>query len=149
MPVGPVSTRSRPTGDLDPVVPLWRTSTSSQANGSEPATNPYTPQEVCSSAGRGTGYYIQRWSSFIGGVTYQLYSGSSGSSCVVTMKTDHLGTATPVSATLEALGMTPVSDSGPATYYAGPVILQANGKCVRFGGSTGTGSTSAPFGGCG
>lgn len=113
------------------------------------SSNPYTPQRVCDAAGKGTGFYVQRSSSFSGGVTYQLYSGATGSNCVVTMKTDYVGVATPVSATLEVQGLTPVSDGGSFKYYAGPVILQAKGKCVRFGGSTGTGSTSGPFGNCG
>jgi serine/threonine protein kinase len=114
-----------------------------------PTSNLYTPQKVCDSAGRGTGFSIQRSGAFNGGVTYQLYNAATGFTCVVTMKTQYLGTATPVSATLEVQGVTPVSQSGSFKYYAGPVLLQGKGKCVSFSGSTATGSTHAPLSNCG
>ncbi|WP_214411982.1 serine/threonine protein kinase [Sphaerisporangium fuscum] len=114
-----------------------------------PASNPYTPQQVCNSAGQGSGYYVQRQGSFDGGVTYLLYSSSSGTNCVVTMKTDKIGESSTVAATLEVQGSSPRTESGSFKYYAGPVIAEAKGKCVRFAGSTSSGSTSAPFGNCG
>ncbi len=114
-----------------------------------PASNPYTPQKVCNSAGKGTGFYVQRSSAFSGGVTYQLYNASTGSNCVVTLKTTSIGKASPVSATLEVQGAGPMSDGGSFQYYAGPVIAEAKGKCVRFSGSAGGGSTSVPFANCG
>ncbi|MEV7969718.1 serine/threonine protein kinase [Sphaerisporangium sp. NPDC088356] len=113
------------------------------------ASNPYTPQKVCDTAGKGTGFYVQRSSAFSGGVTYQLYSAATGSNCVVTMKTTSIGKASPVSATLEVQGSSPMSDGGSFQYYAGPVIAQAKGKCVKFSGSAGAGSTSVPFANCG
>ncbi|MEO3810500.1 hypothetical protein ABGB17_15990 [Sphaerisporangium sp. B11E5] len=112
-------------------------------------TNPYNPQRICNSAGKGTGFGLQRSSAFTGGVTYQFYDAATGANCVVTMKTSNIGTATPVSATLEVQGQAPVTDKGSFSYYAGPVILTAKGKCVRFTGTAGTASTSVPFGNCG
>lgn len=114
-----------------------------------PSTNPYIPQGVCDAAGNGTGYTIQSSSRFNGGAAYLLYNATNGNNCVVTMKTQYLGVATQVSATLEVQGLAPVSISGSFKYYAGPVILQGKGKCLKFGGSTAAGSTTAPFGNCG
>ncbi|GAA1512340.1 hypothetical protein GCM10009677_51680 [Sphaerisporangium rubeum] len=111
--------------------------------------NPYEPQRICDSAGKGTGFYVQRSSSFAGGVTYQLYSAAAGANCVVTLKTGNLGKATPVSATLEVQGQAPLTDKGSYSYYAGPVIAAAKGKCVRFTGTVGTAATSVPYGNCG
>jgi hypothetical protein len=112
-------------------------------------SNPYNPQRVCDSAGKGTGFYVQRSSVFVGAVTYQLYNGATGATCVVTIKTANVGAATPVSATLEVQGLAPVTDKGSFGYYAGPVILPAKGKCVRFTGTAGTASTTVPYANCG
>ncbi|MGW3370327.1 serine/threonine protein kinase, partial [Streptosporangium canum] len=105
-----------------------------------PRSNPYTPQQAC-----GSGYYVQRSASFPGGTTYQLYNTSTGTNCVVTMKTADVGTATTVWATLEVQGGGAKTERGNYEYYAGGVILSSKGKCVRFsgggpGGSTGTSS---------
>ncbi|WP_189144513.1 serine/threonine protein kinase [Nonomuraea glycinis] len=108
------------------------------------AKNPYTPAQVC-----GSGYNVQRFQSFAGGVTYQLWSDSAGQNCVVTMKTLNVGKKTAVSATLEVQGGGSKTDSGSFEYYAGPVKLPAKGKCVRFSGSSTTGSTSADWASCG
>ncbi|MEV4752560.1 serine/threonine protein kinase, partial [Streptosporangium sp. NPDC049248] len=106
--------------------------------------NPYTPQQVC-----GSGYYVQRSDSFSGGTTYQLYNASAGSNCVVTMKSANVGTATSIWATLEVQGGGSRTDRGNYEYYAGPVILSAKGKCVRFSGGGPGGSTGADWANCG
>ncbi|MEU4326329.1 serine/threonine protein kinase [Nonomuraea dietziae] len=106
--------------------------------------NPHTATGVC-----GSGYYVQRQSSFSGGTTYQLYNSGSGQNCVVTMKTTNVGKETPVSATLEVQGGGSKTDSGNFKYYAGPVYLPAAGKCVKYSGSAGSGSTSAGWANCG
>ncbi|WP_285772949.1 hypothetical protein [Microtetraspora sp. NBRC 13810] len=112
-------------------------------------SNPYTATQVCNSGGHGSGFYVQRQSSFGGGVVYQLYSTSSGYNCVVTMKTSNVGKATQVHASLEAQNGGSDSDSGAYEYYAGPVMVQAKGKCVRYSGGGDGGSTSAGWGNCG
>ncbi|MEV4168422.1 protein kinase [Nonomuraea sp. NPDC049709] len=107
--------------------------------------NPYTAAQVC-----GGGFVVQRSSSFTGGTTYQLWNNSTGQNCVVTLKSGaDVGRSTRVSATLEVQGGGSKTDAGNFEYYAGPVILAAKGKCVRYSGSTGSGSTSAGWANCG
>ncbi|MFG1703411.1 protein kinase [Nonomuraea sp. M3C6] len=107
--------------------------------------NPYTATQVC-----GGGFSVQRQSSFSGGTTYQLWNNGTGQNCVVTIKSGtDVGKATPMSATLEVQGGGSQTDSGNFEYYAGPVKLSAKGKCVRYSGSSGSGSTSAGWGNCG
>ncbi|MEU7896847.1 serine/threonine-protein kinase [Nonomuraea sp. NPDC049152] len=105
--------------------------------------NPHTASQVC-----GPGFYVQRQSSFTGGTTYQMYNSSTGTNCVVTMKTTDIGKATPVSATLEVQGGGSQTDSGNFEFYAGPVKLPAKGKCVKYSGSTSSGSTGSDWGNC-
>jgi hypothetical protein len=109
-----------------------------------PVRNPYTPEQVC-----GAGFYVQRSSTLTGGAIYQLYNTSTGENCVVTIKTADVGKATPVSATLEVQGGVSKTDSGSYEYYAGPVKLQAKGKCVRYLGRVGGTGASADWGNCG
>ncbi|GLW05022.1 hypothetical protein Misp01_01520 [Microtetraspora sp. NBRC 13810] len=109
-----------------------------------PRSNPYTATQVC-----GPGFYVQRSGAFTGGTTYQLYNGSTGENCVVTIKTADVGRATQVSATLEVQGGGSQTDSDAYEYYAGPVILPAKGKCVRFSGGVGRESTEAGWANCG
>ncbi|MGW3342923.1 protein kinase domain-containing protein [Nonomuraea rubra] len=112
---------------------------------SPPKPNPYSATQVC-----GSGFVVQRSSSFSGGTTYQLWNNGTGQNCVVTLKSGaNVGKSTPVSATLEVQGGASQTDSGNYEYYAGPVKLPAKGKCVRYSGSAGSGSTSAPWGNCG
>ncbi|MEV1245788.1 serine/threonine protein kinase [Nonomuraea sp. NPDC049750] len=120
------------------------TKTTAKPTPTPPKTNPYTPTQVC-----GSGFSVQRSGSFAGGVTYQLYNSGSGENCVVTMKTTNVGVKSQVSATLDVQGGGSRTDSGSYDYYAGPVKLPAKGKCVKFSGSTASGSTSAPYGNCG
>ncbi|MEO3886181.1 protein kinase [Nonomuraea sp. B5E05] len=110
-----------------------------------PKKNPYSATGVCKG-----GFVVQRSSSFEGGTTYQLWNNSTGQNCVVTLKSGaDVGKATKVSATLEVKGGSSKTDSGNFEYYAGPVILSAKGKCVRYSGSTSHGSTSADWANCG
>ncbi|MFC7380815.1 serine/threonine protein kinase [Sphaerisporangium rhizosphaerae] len=143
------SVSARPTGTRTPAPRPTVTRTATATPAPKPATNPFTPQQVCNGSGKGTGFAVQRQSAFTGGVTYQLYNLATGFNCVVTMKTQNIGVLSPVSATLEVQGSAPVSESGSFKYYAGPVVMQGKGKCVRFSGSAGSGSTAAPFGNCG
>jgi hypothetical protein len=124
--------------------PAPEKTTQKTAPASEQMKNPYKPMQVC-----GSGFSIQRAQPFAGGVTYQLWSDKAGQNCVVTMKTTNVGQKTPVSATLEVQGGDSRTDSGNFEYYAGPVKLPARGKCVRFSGSVGSGSTSAGWASCG
>ncbi|GAA1674883.1 hypothetical protein GCM10009733_084910 [Nonomuraea maheshkhaliensis] len=110
-----------------------------------PVKNPYTATQVC-----GGGFVVQRSSSFSGGTTYQLWNNSTSQNCVVTLKSGaNVGKETPVSATLEVQGGGSKTDSGSFKWYAGPVKLSAAGKCVRYSGSAGSGSTSAGWANCG
>ncbi|MEV4367162.1 protein kinase [Nonomuraea sp. NPDC049637] len=107
--------------------------------------NPYTPTQVC-----GSGFVVQRSTSYTGGATYQLYNNSTGQNCVVTLKSGpDVGKATPVSATLEVQGGPSNTDRGNYEYYAGPVKLLAKGKCVRYSGSAGIGNTQVDWANCG
>jgi hypothetical protein len=110
-----------------------------------PKTNPYSAAQVC-----GSGFAVQRSSSFNGGATYQLYNNSTGQNCVVTLKSGaNVGKSTPVSATLEVQNGDSRTDSGNYEYYAGPVKLPAKGKCVRYSGGAGSANTSAGWANCG
>ncbi|WP_239137492.1 serine/threonine protein kinase [Sphaerisporangium rufum] len=131
----------RPTRTASPRPTVTRTVT---PRPTASAGNPYTPQQVCNSGGRG-GFTVQRSSAFSGGVVYQLGNGA-GAYCVVTMKTQYVGVPTSVSATLEVSGAAPASDSGAFKHYAGPVILDGKGRCVRFGGGAGSATTSSACG---
>ncbi|MFF5213623.1 serine/threonine protein kinase, partial [Streptosporangium sp. NPDC000396] len=106
--------------------------------------NPYNPQQVC-----GSGYYLQRSGSFSGGTTHQLYNTSTGTTCVVTMKSTDVGTATSVWATLEVQNGGSKTDRGNYEYYAGPVYLPSKGKCVRYTGGGPAGNTGADWANCG
>ncbi|XVQ87365.1 protein kinase domain-containing protein [Microbispora siamensis] len=109
-----------------------------------PARNPYSAAQVC-----GSGFYVQHSSPLAAGTVYQLYNASTGENCVVTIKTTDVGKATPVSATLEVQGGGSKTDSGSYEYYAGPVKLQAKGKCVRYSGRVGSAGASSDWGNCG
>lgn len=106
--------------------------------------NPYAPAQVC-----GAGFYVQRSQSFSGGETFQLYNAGTEQNCVVTMKYAGVGKESPVSATLDVQGGGSATDSGNFKYYAGPVKLDAPGKCVKFSGSVGAEGTSADWANCG
>ncbi|WP_157252327.1 serine/threonine protein kinase [Nonomuraea typhae] len=106
--------------------------------------NPHTPTSAC-----GSGFAVQRSTPLDGGTVYQLYNSGTGENCVVTMKTANVGVKTPVRATLEVQGGESKSDSGDFEYYAGPVKLQARGKCVQYSGSVGSATGGQGWGNCG
>jgi Peptidase family M23 len=117
-----------------------RTYTSNNCGG---GGNPYTPEEVC-----GSGYSVID-SAALGtaGRVYLLYS--SGTNCVVTLKSTNLGPGSAVSAFLEPQGSTRTTDSGSFSYYAGPVKRSAPSTCVKWGGSVGSNTYTSPFEHCG
>ncbi|MFJ2034399.1 serine/threonine protein kinase, partial [Streptosporangium sp. NPDC087985] len=84
---------ARPTVAPTPpsAVTVKPTPTPQPSSPAPPASRPnlYSPQQVC-----GSGYYVQRSAPFSGGTVYQLYNTSTGSNCVVTMKSTDVGTAT-------------------------------------------------------
>ncbi|WP_233509956.1 protein kinase domain-containing protein [Actinomadura craniellae] len=137
----PQNAPSRPPGSKPPAAPPPGTG---GTGGGTQRTNPYTAQQVC-----GGGYYVQRSSAFSGGRTYQLYNTSTKNNCVVTLKTVDVGRPTRVWAKLEAQGGGTRSDSGSFSYYAGPVYVEAPGKCVRYSGGVGSASTSVGWANCG
>ncbi|WP_336214200.1 spore-associated protein A [Nonomuraea sp. LPB2021202275-12-8] len=93
-----------------------------------------TPQSVC-----GSGYRVidslpistgKLWAT-----VYLLYNGGNGYNCVVTMKATDLGTATYTEARIQVSGSSTIHrDRGNFTTYAGPVRVNAAGKCVQYGG---------------
>ncbi|WP_246178762.1 serine/threonine protein kinase [Actinomadura decatromicini] len=143
-------TPAGPNSSQQPGAPQQPGSTSTKGGGGgastptkEPA-NKYTPQAACNSGGHGGGYYVQRSMGVSGGTAYQLYN-SSGYNCAVTMKTQHVGTKSPVSVWIQKQGGSQVVDSGSFAWYAGPVYVKAPGACVRFGGN----GRTAAYANCG
>ncbi|MER6983516.1 hypothetical protein [Streptomyces carpinensis] len=59
--------------------------------------------------------------------------------CAVTTP-DHPGRKQAMSVTVQARGNRPVTDKGRYSYHAGPVTVHAGHRCVRVGGSVGSGS---------
>ncbi|GGK50591.1 hypothetical protein Ppa06_08990 [Planomonospora parontospora subsp. parontospora] len=108
-----------------------------------PPAGLFSPQEVC-----GAGYVPQRSLSFNGGTVHQLYNASTGNNCVVTVKSSDVGKASQLWATLEVQGGGSLTDRGSFEYYAGPVVLPAKGKCVRFSGGGPGGQASSDWGNC-
>ncbi|WP_344917985.1 serine/threonine protein kinase [Streptosporangium oxazolinicum] len=106
--------------------------------------NPHTPERVC-----GPGFSVQRHAPFKGGTTYQLFNSATKNVCVVTLKNVDVGVASPLWATLEVQGGQTRTDRGNYEYYAGPVILSAQGKCVRFNGGGPAGSAALGWVNCG
>ncbi|MEU4538760.1 serine/threonine protein kinase [Streptosporangium sp. NPDC023825] len=106
-------------------------------------TNPYTPEKVC-----GLNYSVQRQAPFKGGTVYQLFNSVTKNTCVVTLKSMDVGVASPLWVTLEVQGGPSKSDRGNYEYYAGPVVLPAQGKCVRLNGGTPSGSSALDWGSC-
>ncbi|MEU5803220.1 serine/threonine protein kinase [Streptomyces sp. NPDC047804] len=97
-----------------------------------------TPAQKAVSA-CGSSYYVQRQYSLGLGqnvTVFLLYSSSTGNNCVVTVKHENVGayygTATGLGAGIQAEGGSMKKDDDDYKYYAGPVYLNAPGKCVRF-----------------
>lgn len=92
-----------------------------------------TPESVC-----GSGYRIidsvpiktpRLWAT-----SYLLYN-NNGYNCVVTWKNTNLGVRTYTEARIQVQGSSTIHrNGGNFTTYAGPVRVQAGGKCVQFGG---------------
>jgi hypothetical protein len=87
---------------------------------------------------------VQRSLSVSGGTAYLLYN-SSTYNCAVTIKTQKVGTKSPVSVWIQKQGGSSIADSGSFAWYAGPVYVKAPDACVRFGGN----GRTAPYGNCG
>lgn len=94
--------------------------------------NADTPVSVC-----GGGSYRVLESHDLGGIAtvYLLYNGSTN--CVITWKTAYVGTKTAVQAALGIWGQTGPAevDAGQFGYYAGPVKVNAPGKCIGWMGT--------------
>ncbi|WP_280235726.1 hypothetical protein [Nocardia cyriacigeorgica] len=67
---------------------------------------------------------------------YLLYNGRTN--CAVTWKTQGIGTKTYMGVSIGIWGNTgpALVDAGMFAYYAGPVKVDAPGKCIGWGGST-------------
>ncbi|MBF6099542.1 hypothetical protein [Nocardia cyriacigeorgica] len=63
---------------------------------------------------------------------YLMYNGRTN--CVVTWKKIDIGKKTWTGADVGLWGGNPVVDFGQYAYYAGPVKVDAAGKCIRWGG---------------
>ncbi|MEU8797236.1 protein kinase [Spirillospora sp. NPDC048819] len=145
-PSGPNSSQ-KPGTPQKPGDPKPTSSTGGGGGGTTPDKEPankYSPQQVCNSGGHGGGYYVQRSLSVSGGTAYLMYN-SSTYNCAVTIKTQNVGTKSPVSVWIQKQGGSTIADSGQFAWYAGPVYVKAPGACVRFGGN----GRSAPYGNCG
>lgn len=91
--------------------------------------NAATPASVC-----GSGYRVIDTHALGSLATiYLLYNGRTN--CAVTWKTAHVGVKTVTMVRLGIWGQnTPQEDSGMFAYYAGPVKVDAPGKCIGWGG---------------
>lgn len=91
--------------------------------------NAATPVSVC-----GGGSYRVIDSRNLGGIAtlYLLYNGRTN--CVVTWKTVDIGIKTLTQAGLNIWGRPFIVDSGMFAYYAGPVKVDAAGKCIGWAG---------------
>lgn len=107
-----------------------------------PASAAASPASVC-----GSGYYVQRSHNLPNATVYLMYNGSHN--CVVTVKTGQLNQATRTTAGLQVEGRSWSYDVGNYQSYAGPVIEQASGKCVRFFGFHGGQDFTSAWGNCG
>ncbi|MGI5486663.1 hypothetical protein [Microtetraspora malaysiensis] len=68
------------------------------------------------------------------GVTYVLYNRRNGKNCAVTIKTKYVGKP---SYTYVGLNVENGTDAGQGAWfkrYAGPIYVNARGKCVRYSG---------------
>ncbi|MEU4232589.1 hypothetical protein AB0F17_50545 [Nonomuraea sp. NPDC026600] len=102
-----------------------------------------TPEQVC-----GSGFNtvalgrmpVADQTNTVRGHVYLLYSPYTGEHCVVTIKSDFVGTSSRVTATLLVQSVAfiaprKVEDLGNFKYYAGPVKVNAKGRCVSFKGT--------------
>ncbi|MEU7860132.1 hypothetical protein [Nonomuraea sp. NPDC049141] len=107
------------------------------------AASGYTPEQLCGSGfntvalGRMS---VTDQTNTLRGHVYLLYSPYTGEHCVVTIKSDFVGTPTMTTATLlvrSGIFTAPHKEEDPGNfkYYAGPVKTNARGKCVSFRGT--------------
>jgi hypothetical protein len=122
------------------------------------AASGYTPEQLC-----GSGFHrvalgtrpVSDQTNTVRGHVHLLYSAYTGQHCVVTIKSDFVGTPTSTTATLLVKNIAfaaPLTyeDPGDFKYYAGPVKANAHGKCVSFKGTIDSpGSTVRASGGWG
>ncbi|WP_228799441.1 hypothetical protein, partial [Nocardia cyriacigeorgica] len=93
--------------------------------------NAATPASVC-----GSGYRVIDTHDLGGLATmYLLYNGRTN--CAVTWKTQGVGTRTSTGVSLGIWGSSGPAqvDAGMFTHYAGPVKVDAPGKCIGWGGA--------------
>jgi serine/threonine-protein kinase len=103
-----------------------------------PAANPYTAKQIC-----GPSYFLAQdipLRSNNGAVQMGrlklLFSGETGKSCGVLLKTRQIGrpTFTQVSVARSARKPRWIENKGFFSYYAGPVYAKGTPACVRIGG---------------
>ncbi len=87
------------------------------------------------------------------GLTVLGYSAKTRKNCAVTFKTARIGTPSLTAVSLRKQGGRFRTDKGKFKYYAGPVYVNAPGRCVQFGGlvkvKAGLAVGRTPFGNCG
>ncbi|MBO3742153.1 hypothetical protein [Actinoplanes flavus] len=92
--------------------------------------NPYSASAIC-----GSGYTVIDKAVKEGKFyMYLLYSSSTGKNCAVTLKQTNLGVKTLTDVYIIPETGTPDEDYGSFEYYAGPVYVNAAGKCITWGG---------------
>ncbi|MEU5943845.1 hypothetical protein ABZ807_32910 [Micromonospora sp. NPDC047548] len=111
---------------------------------SSPAMAASSPIAAC---GGGSYHVIDSHAYGSSATTYLLYNGSTN--CVVTWKTGAAGNAAWVRAVVQVYGSPGVVDADYYRYYAGPVKVNAPGKCIMWGGSYGSQWYESPFEHCG
>ncbi|MEV0145233.1 MULTISPECIES: hypothetical protein [unclassified Nonomuraea] len=99
---------------------------------SGPAAAASSPVEAC---GGGSYHVIDSHAFGSSAITYLLYNGTTN--CVVTWKTGARGNTTYVEARLRHSSMYFDVDPGHYQYYAGPVKVNAGGRCIMWGGGYG------------
>ena len=106
----------------------------------------YTPERAC-----GSGFQVLNehtrpvtdHTNTLYGQVFLLYNGLTGEHCAVTMKRYSVGTPTKTSVTLRVhrdhfVAQHDETDEDAFRYYAGPVKVKANGRCVAFKGTADT-----------
>ncbi|MGI5160512.1 hypothetical protein [Microbispora sp. CA-102843] len=101
----------------------------------------YTPEGVCGSGfGQVASSKVKTSSGQVFGKVYLLYNRSTGQNCVVTIKSAYVGTPTRTSAQLmvrlpNGRAAEKIDHLKKYKYYAGPVKMNAKGKCVKYYGT--------------
>ncbi|MEU4516402.1 hypothetical protein AB0G05_43520 [Nonomuraea wenchangensis] len=103
----------------------------------------YTPERVC-----GSGFHVLSehtrsvtdHTNTLYGQVFLLYNGLTGKHCAVTMKRYDVGTPTRTSVSLVVragsfVPQRPETDEDAFRYYAGPVYVKADGRCVGMKGT--------------